>query len=180
MSVRLPEPHRIGPHGVPFDGRFEAFIDGNMSAEYSGDDSNAGSLVMDDVYLESVRRRHQRQQNRAAGGITTARRRNGRTAADGAPQTKIAAFMNQEVDPDGWGLIPEGYETITYITLFIFAPWLTGMAFFFFYVSNARPSLYAQIHTGGPLLDWMVGYEILASIALLIIAKKFFSFLFSS
>ena len=86
--------------------------------------------------------------------------------------------MQQDVSPGGFGLIPDGYEGITYLTLFLFLPKLVGMAFFFFYVAGARPDLYAQTHTGGSLLDWMVGYEILAAIALLIIAKKLLGYMF--
>ncbi len=87
--------------------------------------------------------------------------------------------MHQDVDTSMFGLIPEGYEGITYLTLFIFLPKLVGMGFFFFYVSNARPELYAEAHTGGFLLDWVIGYEIIATIALLTIAKKLLSYMFA-
>ncbi len=86
--------------------------------------------------------------------------------------------MNQDVDPPLFGLIPEGYEGITYLMLFIFLPKLAGMAFFFFYVSGASFELYSKAGAGGFLLDWAVGYEILATLTLLYIGKKMFGYMF--
>jgi len=87
--------------------------------------------------------------------------------------------MHQNVEPFGWELIPHEYAWITYLGLFLFAPWLTGVAFFFVYVSHGRPELFSQIHTGGILFDWMIGYEILAALFLLMIGKNLFSYLSS-
>ncbi len=92
---------------------------------------------------------------------------------------RFNAFMHQNVEAPGWDLIPQEYAWLIYLGLFLFAPWLTGVAFFFFYVSNARPELFAQVHTGGVLLDWMIGYEILAALFLLMIGKNLLSYLSS-
>jgi len=85
--------------------------------------------------------------------------------------------MQKDVNPGGFGIIPEGYEGITYLALFLFFPKLVGMGFYFFFMASARPELYTEIHTHGFLLDWVIGYEILAAVALLIIAKKLLGYM---
>ncbi len=84
--------------------------------------------------------------------------------------------MQQDVTFAGSGLIPDGYRGISYLTLLLFLPKLTGMAFFFFYVAGGDAELYSHVHTSGSLLDWVIGYEILAAVALLIIGKNLLSF----
>jgi len=131
-----------------------------------------------DVYLEAVRKRRKFKEKKISA---TPKRKKHRfeTLDPDSPRSRFGTFMQQDVDPGGFGLIPEGYEGITYLTLFLFLPKLVGMGFFFFYVSSARPDLYAKAHTGGSLLDWVVGYEILAALALLIIAKKMLGYMFA-
>jgi len=139
---------------------------------------NKSSHTEHDVYLEAVRKRRKLQKKKT---ISTPKRKKHRfeTLDPDSPRGRFSAFMQQDVDPGGFGLIPDGYEGITYLTLFLFLPKLVGMGFFFFYVSSARPELYAKAHTGGFLLDWVVGYEILAALALLIIAKKLLGYMFA-
>ena len=132
-----------------------------------------------DVYLEAVRKRRKLKERKAPSSAPKGKKHRFETIDPNSPRGRFGAFMQQDVDPGGWGLIPEGYEGITYLTLFLFLPKLVGMGFFFFYVSNARPELYAKAHTGGFLLDWVVGYEILAALALLIIGKKLLGYMFA-
>ena len=131
-----------------------------------------------DVYLEAVRKRRKLKEKRVASAPKGKKHRL-ETLDPDSPRGRFGAFMQQDVDPGAFGLIPEGYEGITYLTLFLFLPKLVGMGFFFFYVSNARPDLYAKAHAGGFLLDWVVGYEILAALALLIIGKKLLGYMFA-
>jgi hypothetical protein len=128
----------------------------------------------DDIYLQTVRKRR--------GNRTTARSRNQRPKhipdAD-SPRGRFIAFMQQDVHPSGFELIPEGYRGITYFMLFLFVPKLIGMGFFFFYMAGGDIELYRQVHTGGALLDWVIGYEIVAAVVLLYIAKQLLGFMFA-
>ena len=127
-----------------------------------------------DVYLETVSNRR-KQEQKSVSSIREKRHYYDSNSSRG----RFNAFMHQEIEPIGFGLIPEGYEWITYFALFLFLPKLTGMVFFFFYISHASFELYAGAHMGGFLFDWLAGYEILATLALLIIGKKLFSYIFA-
>ncbi len=126
-----------------------------------------------DVYLETVHDRR-RQVNK---GVASARNKKQRFDLN-TPRGRFDAFMHQEIEPSGFGLIPKGYEGITYFVLFLFVPQLTGMGFFFFYVGHASFDLFSKAHTGGFFLDWMIGYEILTTLALLIIGIKLLGYMF--
>jgi len=138
----------------------------------------ASSTDENDVYLEAVRKRRKIAKKRAKASAPAGKKHRFNTIDPNSPRGRFTDFMQQDVSPGGFGIIPEGYEGITYFALFLFLPKLVGMGFFFFYVANARPDLYAHAHTGGSLLDWVVGYEILAALALLIIAKKLLGYMF--
>ena len=127
-----------------------------------------------DVYLETVRERRRLEGKRVA----SLSHRKKHHLDPNSPRGRLNAFMHQEVDPGGFGLIPEGYEGITYLSLILFIPKLVGMGFFFFYVSNAHLSFYTKAHTGGSLLDWMIGYEILMVLTLFIIGVKLLGYMF--
>ena len=72
-----------------------------------------------DVYLEAVRKRRQLEGKKT---ISTSKRKNHHleTIDPNSPRGRLNAFMHQDVDTSGYGLIPEGYEGITYFTLFLF------------------------------------------------------------
>ncbi len=86
--------------------------------------------------------------------------------------------MKRDLSTEDFWLIPPEYFGITMFVLFLTIPKVLGMAFFFFYIAGGDSKLYHQIHTGGYLLDWAIGYEILAAVALLIIFKKLISYVF--
>jgi hypothetical protein len=125
-----------------------------------------------DVYLETVRKR-----KNDSGESTAGRQRRKRKSFDEASnKERFEQFMKQEVSTDDLVLIPPEYAGITIFVLFLFLPKLVGMGFFFFYVSGGNIDTYHHVHTGGSLLDWVIGYEILAALALLVIFKKLISF----
>jgi len=130
-----------------------------------------------DVYIETVRKKRKRK-SKYDGDSGHGRRNRFHPVDPNSPQGRLNQFMRQEIEPSGFGIIPEGYEGITYFVLFIFLPKLVGMGFFYIFVAEGRLEVYQKVHTGGHLLDWMIGYEILAAIALLIIAKKMLTFVF--
>ena len=91
---------------------------------------------------------------------------------------KLAEFMSADVHDSEFGIIPEGYGGIFYLTFLIFAPWLTGLAFMFFYVAGGDIDTFNGLESS-PLLTWVIGYEIIATLTLLLIFKKLLVYLFS-
>jgi len=98
------------------------------------------------------------------------------------PRTKLIRnnqkFSQQEVTFDDTPLFfPKGLEKIFLLFYFITLPYLTGLAFLFFYVGSGDSSLFASLsHDASYLLTWIIGYEILAVITLLWILKKAIEF----
>ena len=84
---------------------------------------------------------------------------------------KLAEFMSADVQDSEMGIIPEGYGGITYLTFLIFAPYIAGMLFMFFYVSGGNMEAFNSLDST-PLLTWVIGYEIIAALVLLLIFKK--------
>ncbi len=91
---------------------------------------------------------------------------------------KLAEFMSADVHDSEFGIIPEGYGGISYLTFLIFAPWLAGLAFMFFYVSGGNMDTFNGLESN-TLLTWVIGYEIIAVLVLLLIFKKLLVYLFS-
>ena len=91
---------------------------------------------------------------------------------------KLAEFMSADVQDSELGIIPEGYGGITYLTFLIFAPWIIGTLFMFFYVSGGSVDTFSSLESN-IMLNWVTGYEILAAIVLLIIFKKAATYIFS-
>jgi len=128
-----------------------------------------------DIYLEAVRKRRKIEKK----SVSNPKKRVRKKYIDvNSPQGRFHAFMQQDVEFAGANLIPDGYKGITYSLLAFFLPKIVGMAFFFFYVAEGKPNLYSEVHSGGTLLDWAVGYEILLAISLLIIGKKLLGYVF--
>ena len=91
---------------------------------------------------------------------------------------KLAEFMSADIQGGELGIVPEGYGGITYAVLLIFAPWIMGTLFVFFYVSGGNVEMFSSLESN-TLLTWIIGYEILAAIVLLIIFKKFVTYMLS-
>jgi len=115
-----------------------------------------------DTILESARKLRQEKE----------RRRKAKT------RDKLAEFMSADIHDSEFGIIPEGYGGITYLTLFIFAPWIAGSLFMFFYVSDGNMETFNGLENS-PMLTWVIGYEILAALVLLLIFKKLLVYLLS-
>ncbi len=128
----------------------------------------------DDVYLETIRKRRSQSKSAKNKGVSSRRKK----VAKDSSQNRFGEFMKQEVTAEDFQLIPEEYFGITLFVLFLTVPKVLGIAFFFFYVAEAKRELYQQVHTGGYLLDWVVGYEIFMAIALLIIGAKLINYVF--
>ncbi len=72
---------------------------------------------------------------------------------------------------------PEGFEKIFLAIYFVSLPYIAGLLFLFFYVSNGKAEVFSSLNQESSfILTWAVGYEILAVLALLYIAKSAISF----
>ncbi len=87
---------------------------------------------------------------------------------------KSTSFSSQTIDLSKYSLAPEGYEGIIYTLYFLIVPYFFGAVFLFFVVAHGDFSNFMLLDTSAFLIVWAIGYEIVASILLLII---FFSFL---
>jgi hypothetical protein len=86
--------------------------------------------------------------------------------------------MSADVQDSEFGIIPEGYGGITYLAFLLFAPWIMGTLFMFFYVSGGDVGTFSSLESNA-MLTWVIGYEILAAIVLLIIFKKLMTYILS-
>ncbi len=91
---------------------------------------------------------------------------------------KLAEFMSADVHDSELGIIPEGYGGISYLTFLIFAPWIAGIIFMFFYVAGGDTETFNKLEDS-TLLTWVIGYEMLAALILLLIFKKLVVYILS-
>ena len=91
---------------------------------------------------------------------------------------KLAEFMSADVHDSELGIIPEGYGGISYLTFLSFAPWLAGTMFMFFYVAGGNMETFNGLENS-TLLTWVIGYEVLAALILLLIFKKLVVYILS-
>jgi len=72
---------------------------------------------------------------------------------------------------------PEGLEHIFLTIYFMLLPYIAGLLFLFFYISNGDYNIFLSLNdTNSYILTWAIGYEVLAAITLLIIIKNAITF----
>ena len=86
--------------------------------------------------------------------------------------------MNADVRDSELGIIPEGYDGIIYLTIFLFLPEIVGIAFIFFYIGDGNLAT-LQATNIDYLLTWIVGYEIVVAFVLLLAFQKAMVAIFS-
>ncbi len=92
--------------------------------------------------------------------------------------TSSIKFIEQKVTFDDTPLFfPKGFEKIFLAIYFVLLPYITGFLFLFFYVSSGRTEVFSSLNQESSfILTWIVGYELLAVLILLYIAKSAISF----
>jgi len=87
-------------------------------------------------------------------------------------------FAQQEVDLTETPLyFAKGFEKIFLTIYFILLPYITGLFFLFFYVSNGKYEIFLSLNQDSSfILTWAIGYEILATLILLYLIKSAISF----
>ena len=89
------------------------------------------------------------------------------------------SFAQQEVDlkKTPFLFFPPGKEMLFLGIYFVTIPYIVGLVFLFFYVSNGKPSIFGSISTDTNFfMVWALGYEIVAAFILLMIVKSAITF----
>jgi len=93
-------------------------------------------------------------------------------------RNKSTKFSQQEVELSDTPLFfPEGYEKIFLAIYFASIPYIAGLLFQFFYISDGHIELFLSLNEKSSfILTWAIGYEIIATFCLLYIIKMSISF----
>ena len=93
-------------------------------------------------------------------------------------RNKYRKFAEQKVElSDTPLLFPEGFEKLFLAIYFISLPYIAGLLFQFFYISNAKTEIFLSLNEKSSfILTWAIGYEIIAAMILLYIVKMAISF----
>jgi len=86
---------------------------------------------------------------------------------------KQASFAQKEIDVKAFIIAPEGYETFMFSIYFLIVPYLTGLAFLYLFIAQASFSHFLNFKISSFFVIWMIGYEIVAIIALTLITYAF-------
>ena len=81
------------------------------------------------------------------------------------------SFLGQKIVLHNYLNLPESLQNIIGLTLFMFVPYSIGLLFMFVIVAKISMETYEKINMNSFLLSWTIGYEIVASLVLLLIIK---------
>ena len=98
--------------------------------------------------------------------------------AKGHPIKPSNSFSQKEVDLTDTPLFfPQGFEKIFLGIYFIVLPYIAGLLFLFFYISEGKTEMFLSLNDDSSfILTWAIGYEIIATLAILYIIKSAISF----
>ncbi len=86
------------------------------------------------------------------------------------------SFLNQDVNLVDSILFPEGYENLMLAVYFLTVPYIAGLLFIFFYIGKGDTTIFLSLNEEHSfLITWAIGYEVVALLILLWIAKLGFS-----
>ena len=83
------------------------------------------------------------------------------------------SFAQKEIDVKAFVIAPEGYEMFMFGIYFFTFPYLSGLLFLYLFVAQASFSHFLNFKISSFFVIWMIGYEVLAIIALVLIAYSF-------
>jgi len=86
---------------------------------------------------------------------------------------KEVSFAQKEIDVKAFIIAPEGYEAFMFVIYFLTVPYLVGLAFLYLFVAKASFSHFLNVKISSFFVIWAIGYEIIAVIALTLIAYAF-------
>lgn len=83
------------------------------------------------------------------------------------------SFAKKEIDVKAFIIAPEGYETFMFSIYFLTVPYLSGLAFLYLFVAQGSFDHFLNFKISSFFVIWMIGYEVVAVIALVLIAYAF-------
>ena len=88
---------------------------------------------------------------------------------------KTKKFFQKKIYLTDFIDLPEGLVNIIFLTFFILIPYFIGAVFTFIVLAEVNFRIYENMHNPFAFL-WVIGYEFLATILLLIIVKSAMTF----
>jgi len=115
-----------------------------------------------DPYLQTVKRelRDKETQKRKQRFVRNRSKTNG------------SGFFSQTINLSDYYFLPEGVQNFIAFILFIFIPYTVGTFFTIFVINNMSLSTYQTTGANSFLFAWVIGYEIIALLLLLLIIKS--------
>jgi hypothetical protein len=86
---------------------------------------------------------------------------------------KNNSFGSKEVDLTKIVWAPDGYEGFFAFAYFLIIPYIVGAIFLFFAVAGAEFDSFMKLNTAAYFIVWAIGYEIVATLSLLVIFIMF-------
>ena len=88
------------------------------------------------------------------------------------------SFTQKEVDLTDTPLFfPQNFEKVFLAIYFVVLPYIAGLLFLFFYIAEGKAELFLSLNDDSSfILTWAIGYEIIATLAILYIIKSAVSF----
>ena len=83
------------------------------------------------------------------------------------------SFAKKEIDVKAFIIAPEGYETFMFGIYFLTVPYLSGLTFLYLFVAQGSFSHFLNFKISSFFVIWMIGYEVVAVISLVLIAYAF-------
>ena len=90
---------------------------------------------------------------------------------------KKRSFVTKDVEINDYILSPKGFEALMLSIYFILIPYATGALFLFIFIARVRFEKFLQLDLTSLFVIWAIGYEIIASIILLLIFFSYLKFL---
>ncbi len=86
---------------------------------------------------------------------------------------KDKSFGSKEINVKNIVWAPEGYEGFFLFLYFVTIPYIVGAIFLFFAVAGGEYDSFMKLNTAAFFIVWAIGYEIVATLLLLIIFVMF-------
>lgn len=83
------------------------------------------------------------------------------------------SFAQKEINIKDYVIAPEGYEAFMFTIYFLTIPYLVGLVFLYLFVAQASFSHFLNFKINSFFVIWMIGYEVVAIITLVLIAYAF-------
>lgn len=88
----------------------------------------------------------------------------------------VKPYGQKEVDFSAILPMPEGYERLFLVLYFVTIPYVIGAIFLFLFVAKGSISTFLTMDIAMFVAVWAIGYEIVGSVALIVIFYKMFRY----